>query len=93
MEVHLLPSLNPDGWLRATEGECGGQDQASGRLNEAGVDLNRDFPTRGEDLGDRQPETRAAARFGVVGIVIDRGGLETTDILVISDVLQIIEKS
>ena len=25
-EVNIVPSLNPDGWARATLGECGGQD-------------------------------------------------------------------
>ena len=75
LEVHLLPVTNPDGWDRATEGECGGQvtrvvalismdrqDFGSGRLNQNGVDINRDFPHTGEQLGERQPETLALAR-------------------------------
>jgi len=43
-EIHIVPTVNPDGWDRATEEECGGQDYASGRWNENKVDLNRDFP-------------------------------------------------
>ena len=72
-QVHILATMNPDGWLRAEEGSCGGmvgtslaappQDQASGRTNERGVDLNRDFPGPGEGLEGRQPETAAVARW------------------------------
>ncbi|XP_068211125.1 carboxypeptidase E-like [Palaemon carinicauda] len=40
--IHLLPSLNPDGWQLATE--TGGQDYLTGRANNNSVDLNRDFP-------------------------------------------------
>ena len=57
-ELHLVPSLNPDGWARARPGECGGQDFRSGRLNENKVDLNRDFPTPGEER-PVEPETEA----------------------------------
>jgi len=39
-EIFLLPSLNPDGFSRSKEGNCG----TSGRRNARGVDLNRDFP-------------------------------------------------
>lgn len=39
--IHLLPSLNPDGWDKAT---ANGQDWIIGRNNANGVDLNRDFP-------------------------------------------------
>ena len=40
--IHLLPSLNPDGWEKATANR--GQDWLIGRTNANGVDLNRDFP-------------------------------------------------
>ncbi|XP_050687270.1 carboxypeptidase E-like [Eriocheir sinensis] len=40
--IHLLPSMNPDGWQLATE--TGGRDYLAGRTNNNSVDLNRDFP-------------------------------------------------
>ncbi|XP_045473621.1 carboxypeptidase D-like isoform X2 [Harmonia axyridis] len=58
--IHLLPSLNPDGFSISTEGQCVGE---HGRLN--GVkgnteDLNRNFPDYfHQDLNPRQPETEA----------------------------------
>ena len=33
--------MNPDGWRRAEEGDCGGQDFYAGRLNYNRVALNR----------------------------------------------------
>jgi len=40
--IHLLPSMNPDGWKIATD--AGGNDYLLGRNNANDVDLNRDFP-------------------------------------------------
>jgi len=40
--IHLLPSMNPDGWQTATE--SGHKDYLTGRANNNSVDLNRDFP-------------------------------------------------
>ncbi|CAG7821320.1 unnamed protein product [Allacma fusca] len=40
--IHLLPSMNPDGWKLSTD--QGGQDYLLGRSNANSVDLNRDFP-------------------------------------------------
>ena len=40
--IHILPSMNPDGWDIATQ--AGGRDWLAGRENANGVDLNRDFP-------------------------------------------------
>ncbi|KAG0715085.1 Carboxypeptidase E [Chionoecetes opilio] len=40
--IHLLPSMNPDGWQLATD--TGGRDYLAGRSNNNSVDLNRDFP-------------------------------------------------
>ena len=57
-EVHIVPSLNPDGWARASLGECGGQDYRSGRTNENKVDLNRNFPLPGQEE-ELEPETEA----------------------------------
>ncbi|XP_071515213.1 carboxypeptidase E-like [Panulirus ornatus] len=40
--IHLLPSMNPDGWQLATD--TGARDYLTGRENNNSVDLNRDFP-------------------------------------------------
>lgn len=40
--IHLLPSMNPDGWQLSTD--TGGQDYLIGRNNNNSVDLNRNFP-------------------------------------------------
>lgn len=40
--IHILPSLNPDGWEIASANN--GRDWLKGRGNANGVDLNRDFP-------------------------------------------------
>merc|ERR1711976_597396 len=40
--VHILPSMNPDGWKIATD--HGGKDYLIGRNNANDIDLNRDFP-------------------------------------------------
>uniref|UniRef100_A0A8C2TMV9 Carboxypeptidase D n=1 Tax=Coturnix japonica TaxID=93934 RepID=A0A8C2TMV9_COTJA len=60
-DLYLLPSLNPDGFEHAQEGDCGGGG-ASGRENSRGRDLNRSFPDQFEasepDL-EPVPEVRA----------------------------------
>ncbi|XP_032471038.1 carboxypeptidase D isoform X1 [Phocoena sinus] len=66
-DVYVLPSLNPDGFERAHEGDCGfsvsGPPGASGRDNSRGRDLNRSFPDQfstGEAPSlDDVPEVRA----------------------------------
>ncbi|CAB3379664.1 Hypothetical predicted protein [Cloeon dipterum] len=40
--IHLMPSMNPDGWQLATE--TGAKDYLTGRTNNRSVDLNRNFP-------------------------------------------------
>jgi len=40
--IHLLPSMNPDGWKIASD--HGGRDYLIGRSNANDIDLNRDFP-------------------------------------------------
>merc|ERR1712095_108916 len=40
--IHILPSMNPDGWNISTDN--GGKDFLIGRNNANNVDLNRDFP-------------------------------------------------
>ncbi|KAL1505234.1 hypothetical protein ABEB36_004842 [Hypothenemus hampei] len=40
--IHLMPSMNPDGWQLATD--TGGRDYLIGRTNNNSIDLNRNFP-------------------------------------------------
>jgi len=64
-EIHLMPSVNPDGYEAAREGVCNPRPNNVGRQNANNVDLNRNFPDQFEidpqdDAGllrNRQPET------------------------------------
>ena len=38
--IHIMPMMNPDGTVRAVEGDCSSD---NGKLNANGVDLYRDF--------------------------------------------------
>lgn len=61
--IHLLPSMNPDGYEMAKEGDTSG---TIGRLNANNVDLNRNFP---DQYGTNQfnekfePETEAVMNW------------------------------
>lgn len=70
-DIHLMPSLNPDGFAESKIG-CESQAKYVGRNNEAGVDLNRDFPDQFDKdrantdeylYKNRQPETRALIKW------------------------------
>uniref|UniRef100_A0A8C2Z2K4 Carboxypeptidase D n=1 Tax=Cyclopterus lumpus TaxID=8103 RepID=A0A8C2Z2K4_CYCLU len=41
-DIYIMPSMNPDGFERSVEGDCGGQ--YGGRNNAHNKDLNRSFP-------------------------------------------------
>ena len=69
-DIHLLITMNPDGFEQATLGDCTRYDDTSGRKNGRNVDLNRNFPTK-DDLTEaegrlfygREPETRSVMRW------------------------------
>uniref|UniRef100_A0AAF5PMP8 Peptidase M14 domain-containing protein n=1 Tax=Wuchereria bancrofti TaxID=6293 RepID=A0AAF5PMP8_WUCBA len=60
--IHLLPTMNPDGFTVAIPGKYA---WLQGRTNAANVDLNRDFPRRLNPTVIRnvQPETTAIMRW------------------------------
>lgn len=59
--IHIMPSMNPDGYTRAHIGDRSG---VTGRANSKGVDLNRNFPDRfGRTEKHRAAETRAVMEW------------------------------
>ena len=59
--IHLLPTMNPDGWESSKEGDC---TKVIGRFNANGVDLNRNFPDPYDgQINEVQPETLAVMNW------------------------------
>uniref|UniRef100_H3CJ35 Carboxypeptidase D n=1 Tax=Tetraodon nigroviridis TaxID=99883 RepID=H3CJ35_TETNG len=59
--IHIMPSMNPDGYEVAVEGDVQGY---KGRNNSNNFDLNRNFPDQFANITDpRQPETVAVMNW------------------------------
>ncbi|CAH2096114.1 unnamed protein product [Euphydryas editha] len=59
--IHLMPSMNPDGFLISREGQC---DTVHGRHNARRYDLNRNFPDFFKaNTKQPQPETEAVKEW------------------------------
>lgn len=59
--IHLMPSMNPDGFLISREGQC---DTIHGRHNARRHDLNRNFPDFfKQNSKQSQPETEAVKEW------------------------------
>ncbi|KAL1456982.1 hypothetical protein WDU94_001662 [Cyamophila willieti] len=64
-DIYIIPTMNPDGFVRSKEGQCDSLKNETGKLNAAGVDLNQNFPDRYEEVTEEkyEPETKALMKL------------------------------
>ncbi|XP_044755146.1 carboxypeptidase D-like [Coccinella septempunctata] len=62
--IHLLPSMNPDGFAVASQGRCNGELGRNNGIDGRKEDLNRNFPDFYHvNMNPRQPESDAVMRW------------------------------